>query len=295
MKQPLVLLALVAGLAGTALAGYALSLRPAGGGELESRVEQLELELGRVEAELGALREATRPPPSLMGVSPEGIDRPTAGGSLEGLPSSEAEIAAMGGGAADGSGPKEGPASEEALSALVDKAVEKKATQMRIMANKKPAIDQFADVLELNDEQRTAVEAEVLRGQEAIRTILEVPAEDGTVFMDELVEVIAFGIANPGKPEAHQRGVKLFTRLMSEKPPGSDLTYAAQAEAVKSQMREQFKRDMTPKQYATFEAWQMDPSEVQKVPGSPWKDVERRALDRARALGATIPGDDGPK
>ena len=64
---------------------------------------------------------------------------------------------------------------------------------------------------------------------------------------------------------------------------------AQRAEGVKHQLRESFKRAWKPEQYATFEQWRMDPTEVQGVPGSPWKQIESRVVDRAKQLGWSAP------
>ena len=99
--------------------------------------------------------------------------------------------------------------------------------------------------------------------------------------------VVADGMANPGKhPE---RGKALFTRIVQEKIPGTDETYAQRVELVKGRLRETFKRELTPKQHGVYEAWEMDPTEIKDIPGSPWKELEGRIVERARQLGAELP------
>ncbi len=181
--------------------------------------------------------------------------------------------------------------SVERVKELVDEAVEKKAKQFRAMANKKPSIDVFAETLELTDEQRAATEQEVLRGQRDIRSLLETPTEDGTIFLDELVEVIATGMAKPKEAQAGM--MKLFGRLMNERVPGTNETYAARAEAVKQSVRRSFQRTWSEAQYERFKAWRMDPTEVQGIEGSPWQDLEGRIRERAGELGVELPESDG--
>lgn len=181
-------------------------------------------------------------------------------------------------------------ASEEQLAVLVDKAVEKKALELQRMNNKKPSMDAFAETLELTDVQRSAAEQEVLRGQREMRALLETPTEDGTVFLDEVVELMAFGMAKPG--QVGQRWQKFIGRVMSENVPGTNQTYGARAESVKSSVRDGFRRNFSESQYATFERWKMDPTEVQGIEGSPWHDLGQRIQERAREMGAKIPGDD---
>ncbi|MDF1703057.1 MAG: hypothetical protein P1V36_18055 [Planctomycetota bacterium] len=285
MNNPLVVVALLLAVGAAGVAGYAATREPAAGGDVDARLLAVEDQLSRVEAELGALRAASRPPPSLMGLSPTAED-PAVGAAQR----AAAEAAAA---ATQEPLVIEEGAKAEALRELVNEAVEKKAAQMRAMREKKPSLDSFAAVLELDEAQREKVARDVVASQQEIRTLLEIPAEDGTVFLDELVDILAGGIAQPGSGK--ERGAALFGRLMSEKVPGTDETYAAQAEAVKARLRTSFQRDFSTTQYATFEAWRMDPTEIKDIPGSPWKDLEGRVLERARALGAKLPGDDGPK
>lgn len=292
MNNPLVVLSLFLAVAAVGVAGYVVTRAPADGAEVDARLLAVEDQLSRVEAELGALRAANRPPPSLMGLSP------TAGQPLEepaalGVASTARRTAESDAAETDAPLAREDGAEAGALRELVDQAVEKKAAQMRAMAVKKPTLDSFAEVLELDEEQREEVARDVVASQQEIRTILEIPAEDGTVFLDELVDILAGGIAKPGSGK--ERGAALFGRLMSEKVPGTDETYAMQAEAVKARLRASFQRAFNSRQYATFETWRMDPTEIKDIPGSPWKDLEGRVVERARALGAKLPGDDGPK
>lgn len=177
------------------------------------------------------------------------------------------------------------------IESMVDAAVEKKAREIQAMANKKPALDVFAEVLDLTDDQRASVELEVVRGQNEVKALLETPTENGDVLMDDLVEIMATGMAKPG--QARALWGKFFQRVTTEKVPGTDKTYAEQAEAVKDTVRSSFRRTMSEDQYAKFEEWKMDPTEVQGVADSPWMGLQERIVERARELGANIPGDDG--
>ncbi len=280
--QGLSAVALLLAVAAAGVAGYTLMQDRSDPGDFAGRLDAVEDQLSRIEARLAA--QAARQdeqPPTLMGHKFEEGPGPAKGteeAALE-VVYDETTIVPV---------PleAEGEAGER-LQKLIDKAVEKKAAQMQTMRNKKPPIDVFAKILQLDDEQVAAVQRDVVRAQHAIKDILEIPAEDGTDFLQELVEVMANGMANPGKDPG--RGGRLFGRLMSEKIPGSDETYAARVEGVKGRLRESFKRNWTQEQYKTFEAWQMDPTEVQNVEGSPYKDVERRVLERAQQLGWRAP------
>jgi len=182
------------------------------------------------------------------------------------------------------------PEDGEALQAIVDDAVDRKAGQvideLRIKANKKPAMDVFARVLELTEEQRAETGRVIVEGQRQVHQILNTPTHDGTLLMDDLVEVFARGIAEPGKD--HGFG-KWIGRVLTEKIPGTDETYATRIEAVKNAMRATFKREWSADQYREFKEWGVDPTEIDKVPGSPNEALGKRIVERATALGAEIP------
>lgn len=182
---------------------------------------------------------------------------------------------------------------DEALKAIVDDAVEKQTEkvvdELRLKANRKPAMDVFARVLELTEEQRAATERVVVEGQRQVHEILNIPTYEGTLLMDELVEIFAKRIAEPGKDHGFGRWI---ARVLSEKIPGSDETYATRIEAVKSDMRATFKREWSEAQYREFEEWGVDPTEIEKVPGSPNDALGKRIVERARRLGAEIPEED---
>ena len=178
------------------------------------------------------------------------------------------------------------------LKAIVDAAVDRKTKQvmddMRIKTNKKPAMDVFASVLELNDRQRAAAERVVVDGQTQVHAILETPTADGRNLMDDLIDIVAKRIAQPGKD--HGWG-PLFALIVSEKIPGTDETYGTRIESVKNRMRETFKRDWSEAQYREFEQWGVDPTEIEKVPDSPNTALMERIMERAKTLGADIPDD----
>ena len=188
----------------------------------------------------------------------------------------------------------------EALTVVIDAAVDRKTKrvldEMRIKENKKPAMDVFASMLDLTPEQRVATERVVVEGQRKVYEILDTPTADGTKLMDDLVEALARGIArgqgwqpDPFKDSGWGRFV---ARVVGEKIPGTDETYGARIESVKAAMHTSFKRDWSDAQYKEFQAWGVDPTEIQRVPGSPWGAAfGERITDRVRELGAEIPED----
>jgi len=183
-------------------------------------------------------------------------------------------------------------AETEALKALVDVAVDRKAAQvmedLRVKADKKPSIGVFASTLDLTPEQRAAAERVIVEGQREIHRILNLPTASGANPMDELVEIFARGIAEPGKDHGFGRWV---SRYLTEKIPGTDETYAARTEAVKNEVRASFKRDWSEAQYREFQEWGLDPTEIKDVPGSPNEALFReRIVPRLKELGAEVPG-----
>ncbi|MHC4973068.1 MAG: hypothetical protein ACYTG3_12125 [Planctomycetota bacterium] len=182
---------------------------------------------------------------------------------------------------------------DPALTEMVDDAVDRKTKQvldeLRIKGNKKPAMEVFASALELTPEQRTDAERVIVAGQRQVHAILDTPTVGGANLMDELIEIVAKGFAQPGKDHGFGRWIG---RVLTEPFPGTDETYSARIESVKNAMRATFKRDWTEAQYKEFEEWGVDPTEIQKVPGSPNEELERRVVERATRLGAKIPVDD---
>ncbi len=174
----------------------------------------------------------------------------------------------------------------KALAAIVDDAVDRKTKrvleELRVKANKKPGMKVFASALELTNEQREAAERVVVDGQRKLHAVLAIPTAGGSSLMDELVEIMARGIAQPGKDHGFGRW---FARVASEKVPGTNQTYVAQIESIKTSMRTTFKRDWSKAQFKEFEEWGVDPTEIQNVPNSPNTELFRRITDRAKALG----------
>jgi hypothetical protein len=228
--------------------------------ELETEVAELAHEVALLKGEraAGARRNASGPEPAAP---------PATGGETSDVPGDETSIAAI-------------------VDDAVDRKTKKVIDDLRVKADKKPAIDLFSSVLELTTEQREAAERVIVEGQRSVHQILNTPTADGINLMDELVEIFAKGIADPGKDHGFGRWIG---RLLSEKIPGTDVTYGKRIEAVKESMRATFKKEWTVEQFKEFQEWGLDPTEIQKVPGSPNEALEKRILARASVLGAEIP------
>ena len=291
MQTQMAVIGLVLSLAALGVAGYAIT-NPntntndaANPVDTQVRLDEIDARLARLET---AIRGAERPDePTLIGLAtPAGAASPD---RVAGATNTAGRTLAPGGPASTERA--EAGEAEEQIRELVDEAVTKKAAQIQQMQDKKPSIDAFSKTLALTDAQREVVEREVVLAQQQIRSLLETPTADGTNLLDELVEVMAEGIARPG--EKSERGMKWFGRILTEEVPGTGETYAAQAERAKEQLRRTLRQELTEEQHALYESWQMDPSEVQDVPNSPWKDLQGRIVERAKDLGATIPDDYG--
>ena len=160
----------------------------------------------------------------------------------------------------------------------VEEIVDERVDKLEKKQDKKPTLAVFSDVLKLTDNQRSVVDKEVWIAQNEVRVILETPTEDGSILIDELVDVIAYGEAK--HPEAGPRFIKWLGRVMSEKIPGTDVTYGADIEVIKNNTRSAFRSELTEKQYAEFESWGVDPTEIKEIENSPWADLEERVKKR---------------
>jgi len=167
---------------------------------------------------------------------------------------------------------------EERVEEIVDERVDK----LEKKQNKEPTLAVFSEVLNLTDDQRNVIDKEIWSAQKEVRTILETPTEDGSILIDELVDVIAYGEAK--HPEASQRFIKWLGRVMSEKIPGTDVTYGADIEVIKNNAREAFRSEFTEEQYAEFESWGVDPTEIKDIENNPWADLEERVKQRLLKL-----------
>jgi len=193
-------------------------------------------------------------------------------------------------GAAVREAPPESADVDPALEAAVEVAVERKTDEvlrrLRAKEDKKPPIGTFASTLRLSESQRAETERVVADGQREMYRILEVPTADGTNLLEQVVEIAARGMAEPGKD--HGFGAWLV-RIVNEKVPGTNTTYAARIEALKQSMRASFERDWSESQYQEFKQWGVDPTEIQGVRDSPTDALLERITARARMLGAEIP------
>jgi hypothetical protein len=160
---------------------------------------------------------------------------------------------------------------DERVAEVVDEKVSAIAEKQAVMQNKKPSLDDFAVALDLTYNQRVAVEDEVRFGQKEVRNILDIPTADGSNLVKELVEVLAHGGIE--HPETSKRFMKWVGRVMSETIPGTDDTYGTRIEAAKNKVRAGFRKVFTDKQYADFEKWGLDPTEIQEIENNPWTDI----------------------
>ena len=192
----------------------------------------------------------------------------------------------------DVANPSDRPIGDEDLEAIVDDAVDRKTKrvleELRIKANKKPQFDAFVSVLDLTNEQRASAERVVADGQRQVSEILDTPTANGTNLMDGLVEIVARGIAQPGKDQGWG---PWFARVASEKIPGTNQTYSARIEAVRNGINATFKREWSKEQFREFQEWGVNPTEIENVPGSPYAELGKRIMERARELGADIDDD----
>ena len=84
---------------------------------------------------------------------------------------------------------------------------------------------------------------------------------------------------------------KWIGRIFGERIPGTDQTYGQRLGAVTNEMKTAFKNDWSDEKYQEFEAWGVNPSEIENVPGGPQDEWENLLSERARDLGVEIPVD----
>jgi hypothetical protein len=171
---------------------------------------------------------------------------------------------------------------DERVAAVVDEKVSAIAEKQAIMQNKEPSLDDFARALDLSYNQRVAVEDEVRFGQKEVRGILDIPTADGSNLVDELVEVLAHGGIE--HPETSKRFMKWIGRVMGETIPGTDETYGTRIQAAKRKVSDGFRKVFTDEQYADFEKWGLDPTEIKEIENSPWADIGERIQERMLQL-----------
>ena len=260
--------------------GAILPAAPVDLSPIVDRLQALEDRLDVIE-----LRLAERPPLAASSSMEQSLVKkvsPSLGSQAEGLDQEDVELAHQ----LDTMEPSSDVAVldtlKEEMQERVDAAVDKKATEFMIKMNKKPEFDDFAQVLELTDHQRWAIEKEVIAGQEAKREILETPMLDGTNFVEEIVEAWAQSSVNPGREGGRAKAI--YGRLWSETFPGSTETYAERMDAAEDSVRDAFRRELNDDQYAEFEDWGLDPTEVQGIAESPWRDIKDRVGERAQEL-----------
>ncbi len=296
MQNPLAVAALLLGVASSAIAGYALmdnqrlrvqlqerKLIPASddGTELALAPEDEPAPLAALPAEVERRLQAIE-------ARVEAVDQGLAGQeqAVEAVKADARRAAAAGPDEATARGGVDvvaGTKTDAELTQLINKAVDAKAEKMARKWDKKPAIGRFVKSLGLTDVQQQAIEREVVRGQREMKALFETPTADGTVLLDEFVNAMASSMLEPEKGKAKMMAV--FGRLMTETVPGTDETYATKMEAVKTSVSDSFRRDMTPEQYAEYEEWEIDPTEIKDIPDSPWKELETQVVDRAKQMG----------
>ncbi len=164
------------------------------------------------------------------------------------------------------------------LTTAVDEAIRKGVNEVLARQDKKPTIERFAEVLHLDDAQRATVAHEVVGAQKSIVDALSTPMRDGTVPLDELVDLMAEGMRRPGEDVGWGR---FLSRLLAEPFAGTRSTYAQHVDGIKADLKTSLRRSLNDAQWSSFEAWQMDPTEIGNVPGSPYGDILQRVQERA--------------
>jgi len=281
MRSSLNILAVTLSVAALAVAAFRSAPEPISRSRSDSRLLELEGEVARLSRTLDGF--ASRPH----------SERERA--AEERSPGSASRAADPSSASPDATAEETTPQAEEQLRMMIDDAVSRKAREvveeMERKQNKKPSMEVFASTLELTREQRHDTEQAVVRGQQEIYRLLEMPTQDGGNLMNELIEIVARSTIWPGKD--HGWG-KWLGRVTTMTVPGTNETYSVQIETVKESVRDTLRRTLQKEQYAEFEGWGVDPTEIRDIPGSPQEDLGRRITERAKQLAEQTPAA-GPK
>jgi hypothetical protein len=254
----------VVALAVAGYAGFAATQERSAPGDSDLRLDDLEARLARIEET-----------PALQGPHEPILRGRERSDAVASAPRAAEPLAAA---------PRERPEDPARIEELVQATVEKKASQLQVMRNKKPSIALFTETLEMTGGQRYAVEREVVHGQRELHALLSTPTSDGSLLLDDLVEALAHQRVDP--EQAKRAWGRFLGRVLSEQVPGMGETYGLRAEAIKGAVREGLRRTLSEAQYETFLAWRLDPTEIQEIEASPWSGLEPQVLQRAEALRA---------
>lgn len=288
MQNQLVVVALILGVASSAVAGYslvenqrlriqleerkllpsnesgalALAVDPASRDALAALPSEVERRLKAVEARV------ERVDKGLANQEQEVEEAKAAARAVTGLPPSGGD---GGGGGVDVT--KGDGASAEQIRAMIKKQVEEQVEAGKVKDREKPSLGAVASHLNLNDVQKAEVEKAVREGKQAVFDTLSIPTKDGTVFTNELTNTIV-SMVTEGEMQGGAKFMKLFVRMSSETIPGTSETYVDRMNAIKSGVKSQLQRDLSPAQFAEFEQMRVaeDVTEI-KVKGDPWEKV----------------------
>jgi hypothetical protein len=275
LSQALPALALIVAASALTAAGLALARKPAppaagGAAGAEARIAGLEGRIGELERRAGGgaafvARGGGAESNALLSGAAGGEATPTSGGGVR---------------------PDGAPPAEDPLRALVRATVAEELEAQKARGEdgaktppggeKKPSLAQFGALLDLDEGQRSAVQAAVVKGQEDLIALLRTPTAGGRVPLDELLDTLL------GKPEEMQpRMMEILTMLGTEKVPGGGETYGQRSENLKRSVSESFRRQFRAEQFKEYERMGQDPLEIQ-VPDSPWIEVLRQAVERRK-------------
>ncbi|MHC5038758.1 MAG: hypothetical protein ACYTHM_15730, partial [Planctomycetota bacterium] len=171
----------------------------------------------------------------------------------------------------------QGPEGAAEVSPGTEKALVKKIMKLESQLDKvqkelekdrpdpKPKFDQFAAKLGLDEGQQAAVKEMLVKGQEELLDHFSRPLPDGTIVMDELADAFYQSMVEPEKGKAEL--VRLYTRLISEKVPGTDQTYAQVGERLNTRLSREMATVMTASQAEQFRTWAPKPTEIELSEG----------------------------
>ena len=179
---------------------------------------------------------------------------------------------------------------KEDLEKLIDKKLRESGP---LQGQGPPRFEALADRLELDETQRKELE-DILRGKKTEHlNILKTPRADGSNLLDEFGDELVEAIRN-GKPNddtARPVFMNFHRRMMTEKVPGTDTTYAQTMMKAQQETRVAFKEALPQDKFqAMLKLGIHNPLDM-RIPEEP---LESYIQGRLRAAGVAPPPGDGP-
>jgi hypothetical protein len=168
----------------------------------------------------------------------------------------------------------------------VEKLIEQKMKGHQPQRGPVP-IEALAEQLKLDEAEKKAIE-DILRQKKNERmTLLKTPRADGSNLLDEFADGLVKAMSS-GEPDEHamrEVHMKFQRRMMTEKVPGGETTYAEITMKQQQETREALKAALSREQYQAFEAMGIPNALEQiRIPDDPMEIYIHQRLQAAGVL-----------